>query len=83
MMFLIGDLINNYEGESVPVNEALSRIFIILHITEHTGRGIPRITGIYGRDAITFKENSITATIPYDRLGKGISRDQVYYPISE
>ena len=45
----------------------------MLHITEHTGRGIPRITGIYGRDSITFKENSITVTIPYDRLG-----DEVY-----
>ena len=61
-----------YEGESVPVNEALSRIFIMLHITEHTGRGIPRITGIYGRDSITFKENSITVTIPYDRLGNEV-----------
>ena len=61
-----------YEGESVPVNEALSRIFIMLHITEHTGRGVPRITGIYGRDTITFKENSITVTIPYDRLGSEV-----------
>ena len=39
-----------YAGESVPVNEALSKIFIQLHITEHTGRGIPQITSVYGRD---------------------------------
>ena len=26
-----------YAGESVPVNNALSKIFIQLHITEHTG----------------------------------------------
>ena len=57
-----------YEGVSVPVNEALSRIFIMLHITEHTGRGIPRITDVYGRDTIVIKENTILVTIPYDRL---------------
>ena len=62
-----------YEGESVPVNEALSRIFIMLHITEHTGRGVPRITEVYGRETIRIKENSILVTIPYERLG-----DEVY-----
>ena len=62
-----------YDGVSVPVNEALSRIFIMLHITEHTGRGIPRITDVYGRDTIAIKENTIVVTIPYDRLG-----DEVY-----
>ena len=64
-----------YEGESVPVNEALSRIFIMLHITEHTGRGVPRITEVYGRDTIKIKENSILVTIPYERLG-----EEVYAP---
>ncbi len=62
-----------YEGESVPVNDALSNIFIKLHITEHTGRGIPRITDVYGRDTIKIKENSILVTIPFERLG-----DEVY-----
>lgn len=61
-----------YDGVSVPVNEALSRIFIMLHITEHTGRGIPRITDVYGRDAITLKENTIMVTLPYDRLGEDV-----------
>ena len=59
-----------YAGESVPVNPALSRIFIQLHITEHTGRGVPKIIQAYGPDNIRFNENSITVTIPYDRLGQ-------------
>lgn len=62
-----------YAGESVPVNEALSKIFIQLHITEHTGRGIPKITSVYGKENIRIKENNILVTIPYNRLG-----DEVY-----
>jgi predicted HTH transcriptional regulator len=61
-----------FAGESVPVNKALSDIFIKLHITEHTGRGIPRITNVYGRESIKFNENSIMVTIPYERLGSDI-----------
>lgn len=62
-----------FAGESIPVNQALSKIFIQLHITEHTGRGIPKITEVYGRDNISINENSILVTIPYERLG-----DEVY-----
>ena len=61
-----------YAGESVPVNEALSKIFIQLHITEHTGRGIPKITSVYGKDNIRIKENNILVTIPYNRLGDDV-----------
>lgn len=57
-----------YAGESIPVNQALSDILIKLHITEHTGRGIPRITEVYGKDVISFKENSITVSIPFERI---------------
>lgn len=57
-----------YVGESVPVNEALSRIFIQLYITEHTGRGIPKITSVYGKDNISIRENNIVVTIPYERI---------------
>lgn len=60
-----------YAGESVPVNEALSKIFIQLHITEHTGRGIPQITSVYGRDNVRINENNIVVTIPFDRLEDG------------
>jgi len=55
-------------GESIPVNEKLSEIFLQLHISEKSGRGVPKITETYGRDAFTFRENSIVVTIPFDRV---------------
>ncbi len=57
-----------YLGESVPVNRKLSDIFLQLHISERSGRGVPKITGIYGKDAYDFRENSITVTIPYEKI---------------
>ena len=33
-----------FAGESVPVNQKLSDIFLQLHISEQTGRGVPKIT---------------------------------------
>ena len=33
-----------YLGESVPVNQKLSDIFLQLHISERSGRGVPNIT---------------------------------------
>lgn len=53
-------------GESVPVNEKLSEIFLQLHISEKSGRGVPKIVETYGKDAITFNENSIVVTIPFN-----------------
>lgn len=58
-----------YLGESVPVNEKLSEIFLQLHISEKSGRGVPKITEVYGKDAFTFRENSIVVTIPFTRVG--------------
>ena len=49
-----------------------SDVFIKLHITEHTGRGVPRITEAYGKDVIRFNENSIVVTIPFERLGQEV-----------
>lgn len=57
-----------YLWESVPVNRKLSDIFLQLHISERSGRGVPKITGIYGKEAYEFRENSITVTIPYRRI---------------
>lgn len=57
-----------FMGESVPVNEKLSEIFLQLHISEKSGRGVPKITEAYGRDAFSFNENSIVVTIPFTRL---------------
>lgn len=54
-----------FAGESVPVNQKLSEIFLQLHISEKTGRGVPVITHLYGRDAYEFRENSIVVKIPF------------------
>ncbi len=57
-------------GESIPVNEELSEIFLQLHISEKSGRGVPKIVDTYGKDAITFRENSIVVTIPFNRINR-------------
>ena len=69
-----------YLGESVPVNEKLSEIFLQLHISEKSGRGIPTIIETYGKDAISFRENSIVVTIPFNnirKVGKKIGKSDV------
>ena len=71
-----------FAGESVPVNQALSDVFIKLHITEHTGRGVPRITEVYGKDAVHFNTNSIVVTVPFERLGQEVYGDlQAILPV--
>lgn len=57
-----------YLGESVPVNKKLSEIFLQLHISEKSGRGVPKITEVYGKNAFIFRENSIVVTIPFTRV---------------
>lgn len=59
-----------YLGESVPVNNKLSEIFLQLHISEKSGRGVPKITETYGRKAFAFRENSIVVTIPFKKINK-------------
>ena len=54
-----------FAGESVPVNRKLSEIFLQLHISEKTGRGVPQITERYGKGAFEFRENAIVVTIPF------------------
>ena len=55
-----------YLGESIPVNDKLSDIFLQLHISEKSGRGIPKIIETYGKEAIEFRENSIVVKIPFN-----------------
>ena len=57
-----------YLGESVPVNRGLSDIFLQLHISERSGRGVPVITQVYGKEAFEFRENSIVVTIPFEKI---------------
>jgi len=61
-----------FEGESVPVNKDLSDVFLQLHISERSGRGIPTITSVYGREAFQFRENSIKVTIPFAYLSTDV-----------
>lgn len=65
-------------GESVPVNQKLSDIFLQLHISERSGRGIPKITELYGEDCIELRENSIVVTIPFERL-----ETKAYAPVDD
>ena len=57
-----------FEGVSVPVNPDLSTIFLQLHISERTGRGIPKIINAYDRGIFEFGENTISVILPYNRL---------------
>lgn len=42
-----------------------------LHISERTGRGVPKITEIYGKQTYEFGENSILVSIPFTRVQEG------------
>jgi len=41
-----------------------------LHISEKSGRGIPKIIDIYGKGAFDFRENSILVNIPFNWINK-------------
>lgn len=60
-----------FKGVSIPVNKKLSEIFLQLHISEKSGRGVPRIVEEYGQEAFSFGDNAITVTIPFNRLNLG------------
>lgn len=64
-----------YMGESIPVNQKLSDIFLQLHISERSGRGIPKITEIYGKDVFEFRENSIVVSLPFDRIETNVGKN--------
>lgn len=58
-------------GESIPVNDKLSEIFLQLHISEKSGRGVPKIIEVYGKEAFRFNERSIAVTIPFNKIDRG------------
>ena len=49
----------------------MAEIFVQLHISEKSGRGVPKIVEIYGEDAFDITSNTIKVTIPYERLNLG------------
>jgi len=57
-----------FRGESVPVNKELSDIFLQLHISERSGRGVPKIIETYGRESIELRENTLLVSIPLNRI---------------
>ncbi len=68
-----------FSGESISVNKKLSEIFLQLHISEKTGRGVPKIVDKYGKDAFIFRANSIVVKIPFNWINimgeKGSKRE--------
>lgn len=59
-----------FKGHSIPVNEKLSEIFLQVHISEKTGRGVPVIAEVYGKEAFDFSNGCITVTIPFSFINK-------------
>ena len=57
-----------FNGVSTPINESLMRIFIAAGICEHTGHGIPVITGKYGRDVFKISEGCVKVTLPFSNV---------------
>ena len=60
-----------FRGVSIPVNRKLSEIFLQLHISERSGRGVPRIVEEYGESAFEFTDNAIIVTLPFERVDHG------------
>ena len=55
-----------FRGDSKPVNEDLSVIFLETHLSERTGKGVPYIVSQYGRNVFDIQENYIKVTLPYN-----------------
>jgi len=66
-----------FAGESIPVNQKLSEIFLQLHISERTGRGVPLIADRCGKRAFEFRENAIVVTIPFKWIDKKRPKDAI------
>ena len=54
-----------FAGISHPINLPLQKIMGQLGMVEQTGHGVPKIVGVYGREAFELAENHITVTIPF------------------
>ncbi len=59
-----------------------STIFLQLHISERTGRGIPKIINAYDRGIFEFGENTISVILPYNRLEVEAQTPQVDTPVN-
>lgn len=59
-----------YKGHSIPINDKLYELFLQLHISEKTGRGVPTIISVYGKQAIEVNDNNVIVTIPFNRVNR-------------
>lgn len=57
------------KGKTKPVNKELMDIFLQCKVVDQSGHGVPTIVDIYGEDAYEFSDDSITVTIPFDKIG--------------
>ena len=62
------DIEGFYSGSSLPVNEILATLFLQLRISERSGRGVPKIISVYGKESIKIEKNRITVTIPFNKI---------------
>lgn len=46
------------------------QIYLQLHISERSGRGVPKIIDVYGKDVFDFRENLLAVTIPFNWVNK-------------
>ena len=44
-------------------------VFLQLRISEYSGRGVPKIVSVYGKDSIKIEKNRITITILFNKIG--------------
>ena len=54
-----------FAGVSRPLNLPLQKIMGQLGMVEQTGHGVPKIVGVYGREAFELAENHITVRLPF------------------
>ena len=56
-----------FNDVSHPGNSVLMRMFLKLGIAEHTGHGIPKIIGKYGKEAFGMHDTYINVVIPFNK----------------
>ena len=72
-----------FSGKSLPVNDALMRVFVQTGLTEHTGHGVPVITAAYGREAFDLTNGTVSVTLRFNGLRSASSRHQVQDPLTD
>ncbi|MCD8306890.1 MAG: putative DNA binding domain-containing protein [Clostridia bacterium] len=69
------------EGVSIPVNPKLAEIFLQLHISEKSGRGVRIIIKKCGLSAYRFFDNAISVSIPFNRINTQENKPETKDPV--